>query len=949
MNLAEIEDIFSKIKVPATHPSFYKRIFTAVSKSKKLKMQSVVLKGCAEEYDDLSKRAVRTQIQDDGAIRNVLRSRMLATLIVDEKGEILRELIPELIDCLTKHLYSLGPGRQFESQAQEQILSVVKLVHTNKDALILLKQVGKPYQNPIAEAIIRNTLLLPSNVIVTDAHARQAVLSALLCYLRQSVGSCFGTAPSIIIHDEQPLQFLKDMIEILGTGRLKRTFGGVEYAVPLSSSSGRGDLGKIVTVSAIDLGLSPGILAAFEAAGLIDMESSLREKVDRAREILIDTPLIGRSVDKVIRDVLMKHLRLDEKDLNEHQQSAAWNPSLLGTLPTAKGRIVEQFREKLGNAQNAFKAIAENPLLKSWEFTIASFAENKAGFTTWNLYASLGFNPQEQGGVGHKLYEAVVQKMEEANQKVQDFQYEYEQAYNQVKYLETRMRTTNTEQELQWLKAEYQSRRNEFYFLEEMRDKLNAKAHRFANLFNLLVSIYVHLFPQYFQEVYDADMQEVLTGPYDDTPAGFRLLYKHGRGNTAQWSRIYDEVEYINSLVGFFTATEVEIRHTAEMEGIEDEFSQIVTSIVSHVRSPEFLETSFQRMTKVHREMTAKPWAYISGGNMGTLVSSYYRREQPPTETARWVENPMELLVFIADTIKHLPHKMTQGYVKHPQKSMLMYSPTHAFLLKPGFSALRESWQNADFTYTAVRDELIKPMERFIDMIVLYPEDMRYLIEAFLSLIPENFWYQFKNTFSHFYGTMRVAEFREHVLKEINQTNGLQYRRKSILSGEEIDAKLFELLPLFSASQLRERVEAIFKELSLKSDLFEPVLEKIVAGISGNEKLSAHTLQSVCKAVILLVKDETSFQHDYHRLIASAAQKLGFAMPKPLFFADTNWARNLFGFVVNPGTEKLELWRVDPTGTIGSPMTVWEHWLDGSRKDGKWGIYIKPFEYEPSH
>src|SRR5262249_5245307 len=156
--------------------------------------------------------------------------------------------------------------------------------------------------------------------------------------------------------------------------------------------------------------------------------------------------------------------------------------------------------------------------------------------------------------------------------------------------------------------------------------------------------IYYDMFPQYFQEVYDADMHEVSVGPYDDSPAGFRLLYKYGRANTSQWSRIKNHNEFIESLASFFTSTENEVSSSPYLKGLENDLTQIVTAVVSHVRTKEFLETAFYRMAAAHNvriikdplenleKIEKKPWVYTSGGTMGTLVSVYYRREQKPTE-----------------------------------------------------------------------------------------------------------------------------------------------------------------------------------------------------------------------------------------------------------------------------------------------------------------------------
>jgi hypothetical protein len=69
------------------------------------------------------------------------------------------------------------------------------------------------------------------------------------------------------------------------------------------------------------------------------------------------------------------------------------------------------------------------------------------------------------------------------------------------------------------------------------------------------------------------------------------------------------------------------------------------------------------------------------------------------------------------------------------------------------------------------------------------------------------------------------------------------------------------------------------------------------------------------------------------------------AQPTPLLFADTNWTNNFFGFVVNPGTGRFELWRLDKTLSQGVPMTEWKHWLNGSDRK-TWSIFTRPYEYE---
>jgi hypothetical protein len=68
-------------------------------------------------------------------------------------------------------------------------------------------------------------------------------------------------------------------------------------------------------------------------------------------------------------------------------------------------------------------------------------------------------------------------------------------------------------------------------------------------------------------------------------------------------------------------------------------------------------------------------------------------------------------------------------------------------------------------------------------------------------------------------------------------------------------------------------------------------------------------------------------------------------MPAPFIFADTNWVKDYFAFVVNPGNGRFELWRMDYIGSRGAPMSDWEKWLNGSRKEPDWGVYNNPYEY----
>ena len=984
MQKKEIDHILASAKAPLDHPLFYPRIFALAAKRRRLERKTAadaISHIVTEEYEELTRRLERSQIQESVSVRNVLRTRQLAQLLIDDKGEFNLTLLPAVISYLKEHLYSLGPHRQYDAIRQEHILKVLQLLASQNEWVRLLKKFSRPFSNQWAEELIRQTLQLPPSTNVTDTHTRQAVLSAWLCYLRQNVGSCFATAPAEIIHDEQPELFLQDLLDLIATGRLKRTFGGVENSVPLSASWGSGDLKKPLLIRMTSKGVSPeiwfapGLIAAFEAIGFLKPEDRIKQKVQQIEGWVKPlfqqsySPFFLLTAEEIIRTIILQTLGITEKQVKEYEnRPPGMIPTQLLMQTPQTSKNIEGMGERCANffhlfevAKNAFKSLSDNALLKAWEFTLASFSDIKYEFTRWNLYSSLGLGTNELGGIGQCIQQTIQHKLDLANRKVQDVQYEYEMVYTQVKTIEARMRHASTEKEVEWLKMEYQSRSSEFYFLQEQRDVAQVQATSLVDLYDALYKIYVDLFKDYFQEVYDADMQEVTTGPFDDSPAGFRLLYKHGRSNTSQWTRIKNQYDFIEALTAFFVATEPQIAHMLEEKKLEKGLSDVVTNIITHVKTQEFLESAFHRMAIAHHapviknplehlgQIEKKPWVYTSGGTMNTLVGCYYRIEDMPKEAEKWVENEMELLVYLADTVKNIPPTFLNPYLKKQRHAMLMQSPTHAFLFKPTNFPFKETWSNDEFTYTFIRDRFVRPAEIFIERLLLNEEMLQFLIQQLTEKVPENFIPRFKAVFGQMRGPLNPIFFREYLTDMLERDRGLRYGSRPILTTEEIDGFLFSNLPLFSVYELKDRLHQILDLLpGLTSEKISQIMQlfdQIPLSRGGQSIIGAQQLQEICKAFLCLSEISTTTPHDYHLHISLAAQKLGFAMPSPLIFADTNWAKDMFGFIVNPGTGKLEFWRVDYTGSNGFPMTSWKQWVDGSRSDRRWGIYIKPFQY----
>ncbi len=950
------------MKIPLEDRKHYPHLFKRLSK-KSNTAKKLVVKILTHEHETISRQCDETGIQDSCQVRNVLKARELACALIDDDGKVDDVALNNALEVMEANRYSLGPGRYVDNDRDAHIIDVLRQVKDEKDKRIALQQIGKPYSNPMADEIIRSTLLLEPNTQVTDAHTRQATLSAWLCFLRQNVGSCFATAPAIIIHGEQSDRFLQDINDLLSKGYLIRTFGGVEHSVPLAASWGIGDLKKPFTLAKKGKEFSPppwkspGIIAALNAA----------EVPPKKRKSIIIQTLCSRSsgdgsivvtAEELIRKILMDDMQLTDEMLKEFS-CLAMRASHIDMMVASVKRLGngkgERFERRFAEAKAAFISLTENPLLKAWEFSLASFCDTKTDFSRWNLYSSLGMEEDQAHGIGQIIYGTVQAVLDTVNAEAKEYHEEYDRLFPHVRSLEMRIKRASSEQEAKWIRAEYQRSVGELNTYIQKRDRARQRGKVLAELPRYMVGWYITKFPEYFQEVYDADMHDVKTGPYDDSPAGFRLLYKHGRSNVSLWSLIRNEMEYVDTLASFFTITENELINTEGLGLVEREVSDIVTKIVSTIKTREFLEYSFHRMAIAHNmhpvkdpldnidKIEKKPWVYTSGGTMNTLINCYYQLDQNPMESSKWVEEDTELLVYLLDCMREMPHNLSQLFEHDSNRSMLMHSPTHAFVLKPGLSPFKDGWVQTDtYTYTWVRDELVIPRQQQITGMNLSREEGDRLIEHLAKKVSADRREELVDAIGYSYSSATVPQWRNCVIDALNYDTRIQH----LLSSADVDSMLFSALPVFPYRLLRERIEQLFAGVAhISVDDILKIFDEADHDYSSRAVLLAKEFHAICMSLLILLINTTRSPIDFHSAVLAVARKEGFVLQEPILFADTNWIQERFAFVVNPGTAALELWRVDPLCLRGAPMSHWRHWLNGSRQNPQWGIYTIPYQY----
>jgi hypothetical protein len=887
----------------------------------------------------------RSKVQESFLARSAHRAEQIAHHLIDDKGDLDKEKLDTLARLLKKEPYVSFLEGCGDREISQRIVYFFEMLENDRFFIKNIYRFFLPMTHQGAEKLVRNTLGYPHDKALTTADLRRAVLSACFTLLRQSVGSCFASAPAILIHNEQIELFLEDLYQLLMTGRLKRVREGMEYSVPLSPSWGIGDLKKplFLGASKSEPWFSPGLIAAFSAVGVIDEKLMISEKIDALKALLSLHAHGGKVIDSetLIRRALLSHHQLKEEDLEKEKQSH-FKPILERDQTiffTAPGDVAKRYHRFLldeERAKAAFMRIVDHPLLKAWEFTVASFAEYKTEFSTWNLYVSLGFDPKEGGGIGEILYRNVDAKLQENQEKAAEHQREYERAASQVNMIINLLRSATSQAQVRRLQAEQQILGYQITQHLDNRDKYYALAKHYSLFFSFLIEQYYGKFPLYFQEIYDPKLHEAWTSSYDDSPAGFRLVYKHGRHDASLWTLIQDESQYIESLCNFFQLIEPQIEVQLEDAMQKKELTELTTAIIHHLQTKEFLESAFRRIKKAYGEDgEKKPWAYTSGGSMEHLLKIYFKKEGEMKKETKVPQNSSDLLVFILESFKELPASVIELYRNNEIAAMLMTSPTHAFNLRPGLEAFENAWEDRGFTYTWVRDRLIEPRRKFYRAMTFSPGEQEFIAEEYAETLPSQLSHFFMRYFRSLPGHASTIEMKRSLFEAARKAGeSLGIDARSIFE-ENIDSFLFQSLPLIDS-------KVVVEKLSLLLDTFsKEEIESVLHDRFFKRYLRLTTLLDIAKIISLSLSKSAISSFDLSESLIKKAREKAMAPPEPLLFADTNWTDSYFAFLINPGTLDLELWKTNLGGVKGAPIKGWI----GQEKGPPWTIFTRPYEY----
>ena len=892
----------------------------------------------------LDLRFKRSGLQDAYVVRNRKRASVLAKQIVDDQGKIDLSLLAKIEGELIDNLYFLGQEGEDDALFQEHFLMVVRYLQ-KEDVRQFIMSVGKPEGNRAVQEIIRKTMEFSNEDVVDHVSSRRAIVSACFTYLRQSVGSCFATAPAIFVQSKRLDLLIKDLIELVTFGRLTRVIDGNEQTVPICKEWGVAGLRQSVFIhrnlqkSSSFVWLSPSVHFALIEVGVLRKEEGFHK---RAVQIM-----------HRLRDLISLEKGFWSGSIQELFHSLIYNFFKNAQTPVSEQRI--EFLADV--ACDLFQLQTDNPLLRSWEYTLASFAESKAALRRWNVYASLGLDFEQKGGLASSLLKKSQELLDVANHKVELLQQEYESRYVRVKGVESRLERAGSEQEIRWLKIDYQVQVTEMENSLSLRNEAKKKAETLSNLPNLMLAVYDTLFQDYFQEVYDPNFSMTKVRIYDDSPAGFRLLYKHGRKDPSQWTLIYKPEEFVDALCSFLMSTEVLIIRDERFLQLEHEISQIVTALIQQVRTEEFLETAFYRMAAWHNEpviknplenwhlVNKKPWAYVSGGSVDNFIHSYFERLTSFQHEHRWVERAEELCAFIISSIRKIPYSKMKELVENKGR-LLMHSPTHVFLLTLEQELLQEVWNNDIYPYTWLQEYVIRPGKQFFLDQVLSTEMQCFLVSKLSNVIEVRVVKQLIQEFRSIRSSMGISQFREKVLEILSLTYaGRQVVQQEHIE-EEFDSILYSSLPMQKGENLSQQVIKVLSSISHLSEAQKKSLVSYVEkffdkfSVYSAQLFASDQVQQIVRGLFQAWWGKAYCPINIHKHVSKAFRLHNLAYPTPFVFADSNWYKDFFSFVVNPGTQTLQLWRVNSCANKGKPFIQWTSWYNGERKTPDWGIYL---------
>ncbi len=885
--------------------------------------------------------------------KNTQTSRDLANILILDNGDLDKKTLENCITFLEKNLFSIQENCEYENLYRQHILFVLKKLFEDKNFSRQLNKIFVPIQTHIQKLIL-NTLLLSKNTILSLAHVKKAVLSALFTYLRQDIGSCFATAPAILIQQKYPEKMLKDLDDLISSGSLSRIVNKKVLTIPINLLNSLGSLNTPILIKNLgnnpiySLANDPSLQIVFFKINFINQQTA-----DPLKECLklLDISSIQNicknpdnyiTAHEIITLSLAEYYNFPIKKINNFK------------LDDLNKKEKNEYFSNLFLAKETFIHINHNALLKSWELSLASLAEAEANFSKQHLAIALGINDfQDPFSIANTLNQVIEKEILTTNQDIEEAESKYNNLKGQINYIDTRLKHPINKQDSENLIAEFRLRRQELNRILSEWNEYQDKQKCLQTLSKFIINYYFDIFTNYFQALYDPEIVIINKNFYEDKLAGFRIFYTHGRKNVGTWTPLYSEDEFISALSNFFSITEIDLKEKNFSKKLDKEIEHCVREILSSIRKHDFLLGAFQRIASFYNEplpknpidnsfmIKYKPWVYASGGSPNSFLKAYFQLEENPTTSLKQAESPQELLAFFADSIKDLPSITKNNYLNQNKAFFLTSSPTHLFLTDPSNKMFRKCWDNDWYSYTWIRDIWETQQKNFLSKTLLSQGAISRLLEEVQQELIGNFHY--KQIFNEFFQdfNLNIPEFYKKTLKCFHENKISTSKRIE----QDLASLLFNLVPLTREQQLKDNINNISQILSYTSKIsyekFQNFIEQLIPKFSF---ITSKELLTLYKVLTIKASNSIYFDEDFHYRIINAMRELSLLFPAPLILGDSNWEIEYayLGFIVHPGTQEIDFWRFSPEGSSGRPMPNWKKFFN---EKFHWTFFYDPKYY----
>lgn len=375
-------------------------------------------------------------------------------------------------------------------------------------------------------------------------------------------------------------------------------------------------------------------------------------------------------------------------------------------------------------------------LLKALEYTIASMTEFNLDSHTLTLSLALGLDHNIPSGLGVLLQSMIEEKHRAIQEEAKKAHVEAQIALDQVNLTNHQMMQAYSEEKVQSLKAQGFAYEAHLQASISRRDQLEKESQEIGEFYPRFFEILIEFLKEYFQEAFDPSLK-TSSIDYNDSPAGFRLVCKHGRQHIKSWTWIQDEKEYIHGLKEFFIALEHRLKEKFETRKLQELIDQMTSRSIQFIYHENFSSSGLERLKKgktIYQYIN--PWSYLSGGTLRSLMHCFLGKENPALTIQFYPKDPLELCIKLIDFFKDAPGLLQDRFLNDSDQGVLIQSESHAFILKPGFIQFCKFWSNRHFSYTDLRDFFIAPMISYYKNKVLSEKEISLVLEALKKFGP---------------------------------------------------------------------------------------------------------------------------------------------------------------------------------------------------------------------